>query len=80
MSGTNNFVEIFDLLARTANYVTAKTIIKPPGTESTPSKWRGKIYHNVTIVDIADGDTLTVGGLDVAKPVVAAYTHTTRLR
>lgn len=80
MSGTNNIVEIFDRLAASPNYVTAQTIIKPPGTESNPSKWRGKIYHNVTIVDIADGDTLTVGGLDVAKPVVCAYTHTTRLR
>jgi hypothetical protein len=80
LAGTNNIVEIFDRLSRTANYVTAQTIIKPPGTESTPSKWRGKIYHNVTVVDIADGDTLTVGGLDVAKPVVCAYTHTTPLR
>jgi hypothetical protein len=80
MSGTSNIVEIFDRLAASPNYVTAQTIIKPPGTESNPSKWRGKIYHNVTIVDIADGDTLTVGGLDVAKPVVCAYTHTTRLR
>ncbi|MFE6000301.1 hypothetical protein ACFQ6C_26130 [Streptomyces sp. NPDC056454] len=80
MAGTSNVVEIFDRLARTANYVTAQTIIKPPGTESTPSKWRGKIYHNVTIVDIGDAETLTVGGLDVAKPVVCAYTHTTRLR
>lgn len=80
MAGTNNVVEIFDRLARTANYVTAQTIIKPPGTESNPSKWRGKIYHNVTIVKIADGDTITVGGLDVAKPVVAAYTHTTPLK
>ncbi|MDQ1041400.1 hypothetical protein QFZ75_007902 [Streptomyces sp. V3I8] len=80
MAGTNNVVEIFERLSRTANYVTAQTIIKPPGTESNPSKWRGKIYHNVTIVDIMDGDTLTVGGLDVAKPVVCAFTHTSRLR
>jgi len=80
LAGTNNIVEIFERLAASPNYVTCQTIIKPPGTESTPSKWRGKIYHNVTIVDIADGDTLTVGGLDVAKPVVAAYTHTTPLR
>lgn len=80
LTGTNNIVEIFDRLAGTANYVTAQTIIKPPGTESTPSKWRGKVYHNVTIVDIADGDTITVGGLDVSKPIVAAYTHTTPLK
>lgn len=79
LTGTNNIVEIFNRLAATANYVTAQTIIKPPGTEGTPSKWRGKVYHNVTIVDVADGDTITVGGLDVAKPVVAAYTHTTPL-
>ncbi|GAA1978691.1 hypothetical protein [Kitasatospora viridis] len=79
MSGTNNIVEIFDRLASTPNAVTAQTIIKPPGTENNPSRWRGKTYHNCTIVDIADGDTITVGGLDVAKPIVAAYTHSTRL-
>lgn len=79
LTGTNNIVEIFDRLAATPNYVTAQTIIKPPGTESTPSKWRGKVYHNVTLVGIADGDTITVGGLAVAKPVVAAYTHSSRL-
>ncbi|MFE0490210.1 hypothetical protein [Streptomyces griseoaurantiacus] len=79
MAGTNNIVEIFERLAASPNYVTAQTIIKPPGTESNPSKWRGKIYHNVTIVNIADGDTLTVGGLDVSKPILAAYTHSTPL-
>jgi LAGLIDADG DNA endonuclease family protein len=46
MAGTNNIVEIFDRLAANPNYVTAQTIIKPPGTEANPSKWRGKIYHN----------------------------------
>lgn len=80
LTGTYNIVEIFDRLARSANYVTAQTIIKPPGTENNPSRWRGKIYHNVTIVDIMDGDTITVGGLDVAKPVVCAYTHSTPLK
>ncbi len=79
MTGTNNIVEIFQRLQQTANYVTAQTIIKPPGMENTPSAWRGKIYHQCTIVDIADGDTITVGGLDVAKPVVVAYTSTTPL-
>jgi hypothetical protein len=75
-----NIVDIFEVLARDPNYVTCQSIIKPPGTENRPSAWRGKNYHNCTIVDINDGDTVTVGALSVAKGITVAYTHTTKLR
>ena len=77
LAGSDNIVEIFEFLARDPNYVTAQTIIKPPGTGS--SGWRGKNYHNVVVVDINDGDTITVGALAVTKGITLAYTHTTRL-
>ena len=77
LAGSQNIVEIFEFLARDPNYVTAQTIIKPPGTNS--SHWRGKNYHNVVVVDINDGDTITVGALAVTKGITLAYTHTTRL-
>lgn len=75
LAGTWNMVDIFKALARDPNYVTASMIIKPPGTENTPSKWRGKVYQNVTVVDINDGETVTVGALAVTKGITIAYTH-----
>jgi hypothetical protein len=79
LSGTYNIVEIFQRLARDPNYVTCQTVIKPPGTENQPSRWRGKNYHNCVVVDINDGDAITVGALSVTKGITIAYTHYTSL-
>ena len=80
LAGTQNIVDIFQVLADDPTYVTCQQIIKPPGTERTPSKWRGKTYHNCTVVDINDGDTITVGALAVTKGITVAYTHSSKLR
>lgn len=79
LAGTHNIVDIFTKLAADPNYVTCQTVIKPPGTEGRPSQWRGKNYHNCVVVDINDGDTITVGSLAVTKGITIAYTHTTAL-
>lgn len=79
LAGTYNIVEIFDRLAHDPQYVTCQQIIKPPGTERQPRRWRGKRYHKCTVVDIQDGDTVTVGALAVTKGITVAYTHTTPL-
>jgi hypothetical protein len=79
LAGSKNIVDIFKILAANPNYVTCQTIIKPPGTESSPSQWRGKTYQNCVVVDINDGDTITVGALAVTKGITLAYTHTTPL-
>jgi hypothetical protein len=75
-AGTRNIVDIFNRLAARNTYVTCQMVIKPPVGSGTP---RGKSYHNCTIVDIGDNDTITVGGLAVTKGIVVAYTHTTAL-
>jgi hypothetical protein len=75
LAGTWNIVDVFTALAANPNYVTASLIIKPPGTANTPSRWRGKLYQNVQVVDINDGDTITVGALAVTKGITVAYTH-----
>jgi hypothetical protein len=79
LAGTYNIVEIFRRLAADPQYVTCQQIIKPPGTERQPGRWRGKVYHNCVIVDINDGDTVTVGALAVTKGITVAYTHTSPL-
>lgn len=75
LAGTHNIVDVFKVLARNPAYVTCQTIIKPPGTDSNPGAWRGKTYQNCTVVDINDGDTITVGALAVTKGITVAYTH-----
>jgi len=74
LAGTWSIVDIYRVLARNPAYVTASMIIKPPGTENQPKRWRGKIYQNVTVVGINDGETITVGALSVTKGITAAYT------
>lgn len=74
LAGTTDIVEIFERLSRTPQYMTAtKIITTPSGTR------RGKTYHRVTIVDIDDGETITVGGMSIPKTVLVAYTHTTKI-
>jgi hypothetical protein len=80
LAQSNNIVDIFKALAADPRYVTCQTIIKPPGTENTPGAWRGKTYQNCVIVDINDGDTITVGALAVTKGITVAYTHSTPLK
>ena len=75
LAGTLNIVDIFEKLAENPQYVTARAVIYPPDG----SKPRGKIYQNCVIVDINDGDTVTVGALAVTKGITLAYTHTTDL-
>lgn len=79
MAQAQNIVDIYEVLSQDPNYVTCTSVIKPPGTDNIPSRWRGKIYQNCTIVDINDGDTVTVGSLAVAKGLTIAYTHSTKL-
>lgn len=79
LARAQNIVDIFEFLAKDPNYVTCQSIIKPPGTEAKPREWRGKTYHNCTIVDINDGDTISVGALAVTKGITIAYTHSTAI-
>jgi hypothetical protein len=75
LAGAKNIVDVFQLLALNPAYVTCQTIIQPPGGQRP----RGKNYHNCTVVDISDNDTITVGALAVTKGIVVAYTHSTAL-
>lgn len=78
LARSQNIVDIFRVLARDPHYVTCQTLIKPPGANR--NRWRGKNYHNCTIVDINDGDTITVGALSVTKGITVAYTHSSRIK
>jgi hypothetical protein len=75
LTGAQTIVDVFELLARTPQYVTCTKIITPPGT----TKKRGKVFHRCVIVSIQDGDEVSIGALSVAKQIRVAYTHTTKL-
>jgi hypothetical protein len=77
LANTHDIGQVFDALRRAASSVTAQLLIKPPGQENNPSRWRGKIYHNVVISEIDDSETITTGGLSVLRDITAVYTHTT---
>lgn len=74
LAGSDNIVEIFNRLARMPNYVTCSKIITPPS-----GRKYGNIYHKCTIVNIQDGDTVTVGTLSAPKNITVAYTHKTSI-
>ena len=76
LAGSNNIIDIFEFLAQNPQYVTCQTTIKPPPGTGAP---RGKIYFNCVVVDINDGDTITIGSMSVTKGITVAYTHSTSL-
>lgn len=76
LQGTHNIVDIFNALAANPSYVTCTTMIKPP---SGAGAVRGKVFHNCSVVDIDDSDTITVGALAVAKNLTVAYCFSSAL-
>lgn len=74
LAGSSNIVEIFERLAASPNYVTCAKIITPPS-----GRRYGVVYHQCTIVDITDGETVQIGQLSIAKNIVVGYTHKTDL-
>jgi hypothetical protein len=74
LAGAKDIVQIFQRLAQKPQYVTCVKIVTPP----TGPRY-GKIYHRCVIVNIADGDSVSIGMLSVAKRIRVAYTHTTPL-
>lgn len=68
-------VDIFEILARSVEYTTCTMRILPPA--GSGARGRMKTFHKATVVDVTDGDTITVGALTVTKGVTIAYTHAT---
>lgn len=75
LAGKLDLVSVWEALAAAGGTVTCQMIIRPPGGLPT----RGKVYHNCTVVDIDDTETVSIGALSMARNIVIAYTHTTPL-
>lgn len=74
LAGTSNIIEVFERLAATPQYITATKIITPPGGTR-----RGKVYHRCVVLQIQDGEEVSIGALSIAKSVLVGYTHTTKI-
>lgn len=74
LTGAKTIVEIIERLSRTPNYVTCTKLINHPN-----GKKSGKIYHRCVITNIQDGETVTIGSLDIQKTITVTYTHATAI-
>lgn len=72
LAGTWDIVDVYEALAAMPP-LTAQMLIKPPGGRL----WRGKNYHGLIIVSIADNETVRIGSLTFPRIITAMYTHTT---
>lgn len=75
LEGTFDQVEVFRRLAAEPSEVTCQMLIKPPGS----TVWRGKTYHNCTVVAIDDSESVSIGQLSVPRGISILYTHKTPL-
>lgn len=69
----NNIVDAYRAMDALPE-LTAQMIIQNP---NKGGGHRGKVYHNLTITALDDGETVTVGALSVARTVTFMYTKAT---
>lgn len=74
LAGSTNILDVFNVLAKQANYVTCSKIITPPD-----GKKYGRTYHRCVIVDIPDGEEFDITTLSTTKVITVAYTFSTPL-
>ena len=75
LQGTWDIVQVWENIAASPQNFTAQMIIKPPGSNT----WRGKVFHNLVITQIDDGENVTLQAMTVSRNLTAMYTHATPL-
>lgn len=75
LAGTRDVVQVFERLAAQPNYVTCTKIVNPPRLGGVAQRRYGTVYHKCTIINVPDGEEITIGALSIAKPLTVAYTH-----
>lgn len=70
LAGTNDILDIWEVLRRRRIGVNCKRIIRSPN-----GLVRGRVYFNCTVTGIPDGDTVSIGDLSVLKDIQITYTH-----
>ncbi len=78
IANSNDLTEIFKAVAATPNDIKMYKIINPPRGAGVNDQKTREIYHKCVITNVADGETIEVGTMEILKQVTVAYTHMTR--
>jgi hypothetical protein len=76
--GPVDIVGIFQAVANTPNPIRIVKYVKPPQIRGKVMKPYTEEYHNCVISQIADGERIEVGTLEVIKQITVNYTYMTR--
>ena len=72
-NGMNNIVDAYAAIDAMPDFY-AQMVIKNP---NKGGGYRGKVFHDLTITDLDDGENVTVGGLSVPRRVTFTYIKAT---
>jgi hypothetical protein len=75
---TIDLVDIFRTQAAEATPITVTKFIKPPNLGTGKNEYYTEEYHNCVVTNVADGETIEIGTMEVLKQVTIGYTHLTR--
>ncbi|QDH91749.1 hypothetical protein SEA_PHRAPPUCCINO_74 [Mycobacterium phage Phrappuccino] len=72
LEGTNNLLEVLQRQL-TLGSITMQKIVRHPGT----GQMRARVYHDVVITDIDEGENINIGTMTLPKTITAQYCYTT---
>lgn len=71
LEGTNNLLEVLRRQISLGNITMQKIVRSPSGI------LRARVYHQVTITDIDEGENINIGTMTLPKNITAQYCYTT---
>ena len=79
LNGAVDIVDVFRrVAARPPQDLNVVKYINPPVIAGQPSVPYKEVYHNCVITDVRDGESITVGTMEVLKQITVGFTHLTR--
>lgn len=77
-NGPVDIVGIFNAVSNSPNPIRIVKYIKPPQIRGKTMRPYTEEYHNCVISQVADGEQIQVGTMDVVKQITVNYTYMTR--
>lgn len=77
-NGPVDIVGIFKAVSNTSKPITIFKYIRSPSIRGKPFDTYTEEYHNCVVSQVADGETIEVGTMEVLKTMTVNYTHITR--
>lgn len=76
--GPVDIVGIFKAVSNSKSPITIFKYIRSPSIRGSAFKTYTEEYHNCVVSQVTDGETISVGTMEVLKQMVVNYTHITR--